>query len=207
MPKLSIRNVSLLLSLLIVLFWAYAQQFAKEKTPPEVLGTWLEPGSELQDFKLSDSQGESFEKDDFLGRWTVLSFGFTHCPDVCPTTLAYFRDEIKALDPAAKDKTQFVFVGVDPERDPAPALGAFTANFHPEIKAVTGSIPELEKFAKIFHAYFKKEGQTKDGLYNLAHSPQYFVINPKGEWRVLYTPPMAKGALALDLQKLENNRG
>lgn len=206
MPKLSIRNVSLFLSLLIVLFWIYAQQFAKA-TPPPVQGTWIEPGLELASFALTDSKGESFDKSDFLGRWTVLSFGFTHCPDVCPTTLAYFRDELNALDPDAKEEVQFVFVGVDPERDPAPELGTFTARFHPDIRAVTGGLPELTNFAKIFHAYFKKEGLTEDGLYSLAHSPQYFVINPEGRWRVLYTPPLTKGALALDLQNLGSGRG
>ncbi len=202
MPKISIRTISLLASLVILMFWAYSKSLTP-KEPPVVQGTWLSESPEVPSFQLSDSKSQPFTKQNLLGQWTILSFGFTHCPDVCPTTLAYFRDEIKALTDSDKAGVQFVFVGVDPERDPPAALGSFTGNFHPDIKAVTGDEAALNAFAGIFHAYFKKEGKTKDGLYGLAHSPQYFVINPEGKWQVLYTPPMAKGALAIDLQKLQ----
>lgn len=204
MAKFSVRNLSLAASAMILLGWGIHQ--ALQPAPPPLLqGTVLEPKAQLADFNLVDSAGQPFTKQAFLGRWTVLSLGFTHCPDVCPTTLAYFRDELGQLP--ADTKAQFVFVGVDPERDPPAKLGAFVANFHPGIKAATGTEAELKKFAAIFSAYFKKEDEIEPGLYQMAHSPQYFLIDPEGRWQVLYTPPMAKGALAVDLSKLQAHSG
>ncbi len=204
MPKLSIRNGSLAASLVILLGWGI-KSWVKEPAPRPLLGTLLEPRTQIAAFNLTDSKGQSFTRDSLLGKWTVLSFGFTHCPDICPTTLAYFRDELNALP--ADAPVQFVFIGVDPERDPPEQLGAYINTFHPAIKGVTGSVADVTAFASNFFAYFKKEGIAKDGIYGMAHSPQYFLINPEGQWHVLYTPPMPRGALAIDLKNLAAHKG
>ncbi|MFY7929856.1 MAG: SCO family protein [Oligoflexus sp.] len=207
MPKLSIRTLSLLASVVILGLYTVRQYVEKSLTPPQLAGTVLEPQAKIGDFKLATSSGAPFTKEQLLRKWTVLSLGFTHCPDVCPTTLAYFRDEINALPADTRKDVQFVFVSVDPERDTPERLESFVKSFHPEVIAVTGELTELNNLAAIFKAYFKKEAPMAEGLYNLAHSPQYFLINPEGQWQVLYTPPMGKGTLAIDLGQLHDRRG
>ncbi len=201
MPKNLMRNLSLIVGIVLIVGF-FIGNALKPKTMPMLQGSTLSPAEALADFNLQTTQGQSFTKQQLLGKWSILSFGFTHCPTICPTTLAYFRDELNDLSLESKASVQFLFVSVDPERDSQERLREFVGNFHPEIVALRGTLPELQNVAKIFHAYFKKEDSTPDGLYNLAHSPQYFLINPEGHWQVLYTPPLAKGTLAIDLKKL-----
>ncbi len=204
MSKHLIRNISLGVSGIILLA-SFAVNKMLHKPELNLQGSSLNPTQAVEAFELSSTQGGTFSRKDLLGKWTVLSFGFTHCPDICPTTLAYFRDELKTLSSDQKEQAQFVFVTVDPERDTLPLLTEYTQKFHPDIIGLTGSQEEIEKFASIFHAYFKKENPQADGLYSMAHSPQYFLVNPQGQWQVLYTPPLSKGAIALDLTKLKKN--
>ena len=201
MPKHLLRNLSLLSSVLIMITFAWVKSL--RPTPPPVLtGVSLNPSQEVADFTLSSTLGSPFTRTNLLGKWTILSFGFTHCPQICPTTLAYFRDELTGIPKDQQSGIQFVFVTVDPERDTVSRLQSFVKNFHPEIIGLTGDMAELNRLVEIFHAYFKKENPSADGLYSLAHSPQYYLINPQGRWQVLYTPPLAKGTLASDLKKL-----
>ncbi len=202
MPKNLMRNLSLIVGLILLASFFIGKYVKSQGTLPEVQGSLLSPTEELADFTLETAQGQTFTKQQLLGKWSILSFGFTHCPNVCPTTLGYFRDELNALPEDSKPNTQFIFVSVDPERDTSQRLASYAQGFHPDIIALRGSIPELQKVAKIFHAYFRKEDPTPEGLYNLAHSPQYFLINPEGKWQILYTPPLNKGVLALDLTNL-----
>lgn len=155
----------------------------------------------LEDFTLQYADGDAFTRQDLLGRWTVLSFGFTHCPDVCPTTLAFFRDELRLLEEDDEQaKVTFMFVSVDPQRDLPEKLAAYVHSFDPRIQAVTGGLNELKAFTKQFGAHFAYEGEGDQ--YQVAHSPQFFLISPEGHWTALYTPPVGRGKVAMDLAKL-----
>ncbi len=154
--------------------------------------------NDLNPFELVDANGQNFNATDFIGKWTVLTFGYTSCPDVCPVAMAYFRDEMKDL-PA--ENLQFVFVSVDPTRDTPEKLKSYANFFDPRIRMVTGSEEELLRLAQNLHAYFDVP-QTERENYAVAHSPQYYLIGPKGTWEAFYSPPLPKGALADDLKKL-----
>lgn len=188
---------------LVILFGIFI--FLKLKTPDDLqrrlTGTKIEPAVELADFQLTDSDGQPFDKSKLQSHWTVFTFGFTQCPDVCPMTLGYFRDEIAKLDPDTKDKTQFVFVSVDPENDTPAMLKKYVAAFDPSIKSVTGSIDQLKQFAGIFFAHFQKKnpGGPAEDLIGLTHNPNFFVVDPQGKWQLMYAPPMPEGTLAADL--------
>lgn len=150
---------------------------------------------------LINSDDLQVSKNFFEGKWTMITFGFTNCPDVCPTALASFRDEIKLLS-EDEEKVQFVFVSVDPERDSPRRLKEYKNYFHKDIVAITGSEAELRKFAKPFGVYFEKEEPTKENDYAVSHSPQFFLISPEAELYAMYSPPLGRGKIAMDMSRL-----
>jgi protein SCO1/2 len=200
MPKIPPRTLALVGILIALFLYLFFQN--SSRNDPAIGGTELIPAQKIGDFNLVDVYGQPFRKADVLGKWTVLSFGFTHCPDVCPVTLANFRDELNALPLNSRNRIQFVFLTVDPERDTPEVLKNYVQAFHTAIRPVTGSLDDIKHFAGLVHATFAKEGQGEVGLYTMAHNPQYYVINPEGKWQVIYTPPLAKGRLAQDLKSL-----
>lgn len=167
---------------------------------PMLNGRTLQPSRQLPEFELESTKGKPFGLGDMLGKWSVLSFGFTHCPDICPATLAYFRDELESLSTDAQDRVQFIFVSVDPERDSREAMQAYIDAFDERIIGLRGSQEQLEHLASAFGAYFHKEGSGEN--YQMAHSPHFFLISPDGQWHAFYTPPLERGGLAVDLQRL-----
>ncbi|MFW7380369.1 MAG: SCO family protein [Oligoflexus sp.] len=197
MPKKLILSMMLLFVIIVPITSYFITQ--QIKTDAIVNGRAIEPSRPLREFKLTDSKGQPFKLASLIGHWTVLSFGFTHCPDVCPATLAYYRDEIEFLEDKLS-KTQFVFVSVDPDRDRLEILDEYVRAFHPKIKGVTGSEEELQNFVKMFGAYFAKEGSGEG--YQVAHTPYLFLIDPEGRWKAFYVQPLGRGKVAMDLARL-----
>ena len=159
---------------------------------------------EIQDFNLQMTDGQPFTRANLLGKHTVLFFGFTRCPDACPTTLAHWRSELPKLSEITKEKVQFILVSVDPEHDKPEILKTYVEGFHPDVKSATGDDRELHRLADAMKTTFHKEDKSAGDpdLYTMAHSPRYFLINPQGRLQAVYNPPIASGALAGDLNKL-----
>lgn len=159
---------------------------------------------EIQDFDLKMTDGQAFNRASFLGKYTVLFFGFTRCPDACPTTLAHWRSEVPKLSELAKDKVQFILVSVDPEHDKPEILKSYVEGFHPDVKSATGDERQLHRLADAMKTTFHKEEESAGDpdLYMMAHSPRYFLINPEGRLQAVYNPPIDSGVLAGDLNKL-----
>jgi len=138
-----------------------------------------------KDFALPDAEGRLRTLKDFAGRAVVVFFGYTQCPDVCPTTLAEVA-QAKQLLGADGSRVQAVFVTLDPERDTPEVLQAYMRNFDPGFVALRGTPEQLAALAKDFKVYYKKvEGKTP-GSYTMDHSAASFVYDPKGRLR-LYT--------------------
>ena len=138
-----------------------------------------------KDFRLTDANGQPRSLKDFAGKAVVVFFGFTQCPDVCPTTLAELSAAKKLLG-ADGDKVQGVFVTVDPERDTPEVLRAYMGNFDPSFVALRGTPEQLAAMAKDFKVYYKKvEGKTPTS-YTMDHSAASYVYDAKGRLR-LYT--------------------
>ena len=119
-------------------------------------------------FTLTNQDGQRVSERDFAGRTHLVFFGFTHCPDVCPTTLQQIGDVLQALGPKGKD-TRALFIAVDPERDTPEALRTYLASFDPRIVGLTGSPEEVSAAVKAYRAYVRKV-PTKDGDYTMEHT-------------------------------------
>jgi protein SCO1/2 len=132
--------------------------------------------------ELPDTSGRVRRLEDFRGKAVVLFFGFTHCPDVCPTTLADLAGVMKTLGPDA-ERVQVLFITVDPERDTPAQLAQYVGAFDPHFVALRGDLPATQRVAKDFKIYFEKRKQG-DG-YTVDHSAQSYVIDPQGRLRLL----------------------
>jgi protein SCO1/2 len=158
--------------------------------------TGVEYGSTLE---LTDHAGRARTLADFRGKAVVLFFGFTQCPDVCPTTLVDISNSLKKLGPDA-ERVQVLFVTVDPERDTPKVLAEYVAAFDPRIIALRGDAAATQRVAKEFKIYYEKRKQG-DG-YTVDHSAQSYVIDPQGRLRLLVRHERIAQDLADDLRTL-----
>jgi protein SCO1/2 len=150
---------------------------------------------------LPDVDGKSRTLADFKGKVTVVFFGYTQCPDVCPTTLAQMAEVRRMLGPDA-DKLQTVFVSVDPERDTAEILKAYMHSFDDSFVALRGSAEQTAEVAREFKVIYQKVPGKTPGSYTMDHTAASYVFDPQGRIRlyVRYNTPVAD--LAKDLKNL-----
>jgi protein SCO1/2 len=154
-----------------------------------------------QGFTLTDHNQQRRSLSDFKGKVVVVFFGYTQCPDVCPTSLTELVEVKRLLGPQA-DKLQAVFVTVDPERDTAELLKAYMANFDPSFVAFVPKPEELAQVAKDFKIYFKKvEGKTPTS-YTMDHSAGSYVYDTQGRLRLYSRYGSGASALAQDIAVL-----
>lgn len=121
---------------------------------------------------------------DYRGHITLLYFGYTYCPDVCPTTLANIDDILRRLGSSAKD-IRVLFVTVDPNRDTLPVLAAYVKNFGPQITGLRGTPDELAALARRYRVVYSVEPATKDHAYEVTHSPSIYVFDMTGAARLI----------------------
>ena len=154
-----------------------------------------------QGFSLLDHNGQLRTIKDFAGKVVVVFFGFTQCPDVCPTSMAELA-EVKRLLGADGDKLQAIFITVDPERDTPELLKAYMGNFDPGFLALRPTPEQLPQVAKDFKIYYKKvDGKTK-GSYTLDHSAGSYVYDPQGRVRLYNRYGSGAEVLASDIRLL-----
>jgi protein SCO1 len=132
---------------------------------------------------LPDANGKPRTLADFKGKVTVVFFGYTQCPDVCPTTMADLAQVKKALG-ADGNRLQGVFVTIDPERDTPEILKSYVAAFDPTFVALRGTVPQTEEAAKEFKVYFAKVPGSTQGSYTMDHTAGAFIIDPNGNPRL-----------------------
>lgn len=154
-----------------------------------------------QGFTLTDHNGQTRSLSDFKGKVVVVFFGYTQCPDVCPTSLTELS-EVKRLLGANADKLQGVFVTVDPERDTADLLKAYMANFDPSFVAFVPTQDELAKVAKDYKIYYKKVDGKTPSSYTMDHSAGSYVYDTQGRLRLYSRYGSGPQALAQDIQVL-----
>jgi protein SCO1 len=149
--------------------------------------------------ELTDHTGRARKLEDFRGKAVVVFFGFTHCPDVCPTTLADLSNAIKQLGSDA-ERVQVLFVTVDPERDTQEALAKYVTAFDPRFLGLYGDAAATQRTAKEFKVYYEKR-KTGDG-YSVDHSGQSYVIDPQGRLRLFVRHDRIASDLPEDLKTL-----
>lgn len=135
-------------------------------------------------FTLTDQDGKRVSWDDYRGRYRILYFGYTYCPDVCPLDLqklmAGFR-LFEKRDPARAAKVQPIFISVDPKRDTPPVLKNYVAAFHPRLIGLTGSAAQIADVTKEFAVVYGKEGDGKSTDYLVSHSRTPYLFGPDGK--------------------------
>jgi protein SCO1/2 len=152
-------------------------------------------------FELSDHNGRVRHLTDFAGKVVVMFFGYTQCPDVCPTTMADMAEIKKSLG-ADGERLQVLFVTVDPERDTRELLKAYMVNFDPSFVALVPTAQQLPELTRDFKIYYKKvEGATPTS-YSMDHSAGSYVFDAKGQLRLFTRYGSPKEALTKDIQTL-----
>jgi protein SCO1 len=139
-------------------------------------------------FNLIDQHGKPVTDRDFRGRYMLVLFGFTHCPDICPAELQVMSTALDALGPKA-DKVVPVFVTLDPERDTPEVVGSYVKNFGPNFVGLTGSPEAIAAAAKAYRVAFSKfeyKGQDSNSGYSIDHSAFVYLIGPDGELKELF---------------------
>lgn len=149
--------------------------------------------------ELADTQGKARHLEDFRGKVLVLFFGFTRCPDICPTTLADIAGAVKTLG-ADAERVQMLFVTLDPERDTGTALADYVRAFDPRIIALRGDDAATQRVAKDFKIYYEKRKQGD--TYTIDHSAQAYVLDDQGRLRLLVRHDRIGQDLAPDLRSL-----
>ncbi len=159
-----------------------------------------------KDFKLTDFDGKPRTLADFKGKAVVLFFGFTQCPDVCPTTMTELA-QVKKLLGADGDKVQGLFVSIDPERDTPAVLKEYMQNFDPSFLGLYAGSPEaLAALAKDFKVYYKKVDGPTPTSYTMDHTAASFVYDPEGRLRLYTRYGIGAQPLADDLKLLIDGR-
>jgi protein SCO1 len=153
-------------------------------------------------FTLQDGNGKTVTDRDFRGKYMLVYFGYTFCPDVCPTTLTAVADAMDKLGPAA-GRVQPVFITVDPRRDTAPVVKQYAAAFGPAITGLTGTPEQVAKVAKEYRVYYA-EHRTGPGAgdYTMDHSSILYLMDPKGAFLAPVRADMSADEIATSLKKL-----
>ena len=151
-------------------------------------------------FRLTDQNGKTVTDVDLKGKWSLIYFGYTHCPDACPTAL---NDIAIALDELGPQRAAVrpVFITVDPERDTADALKAYVTSFDAPILALTGTPEQVAQAAKAYRVYYAKHPEA-GGDYSMDHSSVIYVMDPQGRFTASFTHESTPEQIAERLKKL-----
>ena len=168
--------------------WTSRHQEAPARTNPGIEGLlWPGPRSILP-FTVTDHLGNPFGRDQLSGKWSFLFFGYTHCPDACPITLAVLKDFYAKLvrENAARD-VQIIFVTVDPARDTQEQMANYVRYFNDKFIGLTGTEEQIAALTQQLGVLFYKADNNAD--YAVDHSASVFLISPAGAWVGVFSPP------------------
>jgi protein SCO1 len=155
-------------------------------------------------FSLINQNGKRMSERDFAGKYRLIYFGYTFCPDVCPTDVQKLMQGYRALeqsDKAKADRLQPIFISVDPARDTPPALKQFVSSFHPKLIGLTGSEAEVDKVAKAYGVYFERGTPNAQGVYLVNHSSNAVLYGPQGQPIAIIPQDKDAEAIAAELAR------
>lgn len=188
--------------LFIASLMLYFTKTQKKEVFPEIQGIYLSKPEFVTPFALTKTDGTPFTDQSLLGHWSIVFFGFTYCPDICPTTLALLNlvtQEVAKEHPGIPLKV--IFVSVDPGRDNLAQLDKYTHYFNPNFVGVTGNEAQLKAFAKQLGVVFDKVSvdTRHPDEYLMEHSTSLALINPKGGIQAIFTSPHQVDQMVTDL--------
>ena len=141
------------------------------------------------EFSLIDHHGSPFTREDLIDQWTLIFFGFTHCPDICPTTMAELAELKAQLVGTEASDARVVMLSVDPARDTPERLAQYAPYFHTDFIGVTGDFTDILSFAQRLNAPFRKVSEP-DGAYQMEHSANVMLMNPRGDYHGFFRAPL-----------------
>ncbi len=198
------RNIKLTVAGLLLVITVIVASFVHRISLPRVMtesdmkinGLYLlATPRDIGEFELVDQNGEPFNRARLEGRWSLLFFGFTYCPDVCPATMTFLNEFVASLEGTEAQDTQVVMVSVDPARDTVSQLASYVPFFNPDFIGVTGEFLDIHRFATALNTPFRKvTGAGED--YQVDHSSNVVLINPRGDYHGFFKAP-------LDLAKMK----
>lgn len=154
-------------------------------------------------FTLTDHTGKRVTDQDFRGKYMLVYFGYTFCPDVCPTALSTMGDALDRLSPEELDKLVPIFVSVDHERDTVEALASYVPNFHDKLIGMTGTAEEIKSTARVYKAYYAKVNEDDpDGNYLMDHSSITYLMGPDGQYVTHFNHGTAPDKMAARLAEI-----
>jgi len=153
-------------------------------------------------FALTDQDGRTVTSDSLKGKPTLIYFGFTYCPDVCPTSLLLMENAIQQLGPAAAKKVNLVFITIDPERDTAELLKGYVTNFGPTFIGLTGTPQQIAEVARAYRVYYQKVPGKDGGPYLMDHSSILYLLDRNGRFVTHFTHDAKAEAIAAAVGKL-----
>nr|VFJ86720.1 MAG: protein SCO1/2 [Candidatus Kentron sp. LFY] len=196
-----------LVAIISMLFWFSASQEEKSINPATI--TILGEPRSVPSFTLTDHRSNPFTKENLQGQWTFLYFGYTTCPEVCPTTLGalaqadrILREESFAIHP------KFVFISVDPGRDTQEQLAHYVPYFSPNFLGVTGSEEEILALSRPLGVVYRRSEQgDSEGSYLIDHTASVLLVDPKGNTVAVISPPHDAQSIVDDFRKIVDDKG
>lgn len=170
--------------------------------PPRYHGTVIQSPTPVPDVTLTAHTGRSVTLQDLRGRVLLIYFGYTYCPDACPTTMAELAAAVEELSPEQRAQVQVILISVDPERDTPARLADYVAHFSPSFLGMTGSQEELEAVAAPFGVYFEKGEPLGSDGYLVDHTASVFAVDKEGDLRLIYSYATPSEDIVADLRYL-----
>jgi protein SCO1/2 len=196
---MKIRTV-LLLGFL-VLIGVLGVYLVTQTTPYTFQGSLIDPPAPAADFTLTGAEGHTFRLIDQRGKVVLLFFGYTNCPDFCPTTLSDFKRVHEQLGDKA-DQVEFVFITLDPERDTPERVTDYVRAFNPDFIGLSGTLEELEPVWKGYGVFRQVQEVESAAGYLLDHTVTVYLIDSEGDWRMTFPYGLGADAIAADVAHL-----
>lgn len=167
-------------------------------------GSSIEGASLGRNWTAINAEGQVLSAEQMRGKLSLYFFGFTQCPDICPTTLLSLSEMLALLDEGEREQVQVVLVSVDPERDTPEILKAYLSNFGTHFVGLTGSAAQIKQLATSFKVFYRKI-PLKNGTYTMEHSANLFLFDKKGNAKLFYYGDVKPESLASDIKTLLND--
>jgi protein SCO1/2 len=183
-------------------YWTSAFLLNRQPNLSDLQATHFREARALQPFELVDHTGKAFTKNALMGHWSFIFFGYTHCPDVCPTTLSVLNSVATRLRDHA-DPVRYIFISVDPERDTPDKMGQFVSYFNADFIGVTGTteaISQLTQQLGVIAARVEDAANAEN--YLVDHTASILLIDPDGRFHALFSPPLKAADIAADFIRI-----
>ena len=185
--------------------WSALQLRERTGHVDELASTRFPAARDLQAFELVDHHHEPFTNTTLQGNWSFLFFGYTHCPDVCPTTLSVLNSVAQQLGDDASD-ARFVFISVDPERDTPEQLARFVSYFNDNFIGVTGDSEAIERLTRQLGVlYMRVASADNPDSYLMDHTAGVFLVDPDGKYHAVFMPPLSAEKIVSDFIRIRED--